>query len=573
MGLRGPRAKGLAVVVIAWATDGTALEVVVPDDHGTIAEALDAVLADPDADDVVIVEQGTYEENVSLPDDVVLRGRETARTFLVGTGEGPVVSAIGTIGSRISNFTIQGHEDGAGMLVSAGSDLVVANNVFAVGDDNTAVVVEDIAAPQFLHNVFFRNGVALNAGGNALAVEGNAFIENAQTFVLVPVDAAGIVDNGFFDNEASALFGSGAVTTAPEFVEPDGLDFHLRPGSPYIDAATGTDVLDDTASDIGAYGGPHAEGVPVPVQDLEVTATGDVSVAVTWSDNPWYRLGGYKLHYDSDRSGTPYEGSDAAAGASPIDVGDVTSFTLEGLSPPGITLDAPVLQPAEPGDRSLALAWSEVESADGYIVHFGPSSIDQNSVDVGDVTRHTLSGLENGTTYRVAVSAYGRPKYFIAVSAYGDFETPPDSALSEEAVAPVGARVESLPSNPISEFPEPVVPHPDLPDENRCFIATAAYGSYGAREVQLLRRFRDRYLMTHAPGRAFIAWYYRHSPRIARALDANGWAKPFARALLLPAVALAGLAVHTSVAMKWLAASALVLLLGWGRGRRKEERL
>jgi hypothetical protein len=35
----------------------------------------------------------------------------------------------------------------------------------------------------------------------------------------------------------------------------------------------------------------------------------------------------------------------------------------------------------------------------------------------------------------------------------------------------------------------------------------------------VLRKFRDRYLLTNAPGKAFVRFYYKHSPPIA---DSSG---------------------------------------------------
>lgn len=49
-----------------------------------------------------------------------------------------------------------------------------------------------------------------------------------------------------------------------------------------------------------------------------------------------------------------------------------------------------------------------------------------------------------------------------------------------------------------------------------CVIATAAYGTPLAAQVGVFRRFRDRFLASHAPGRWLIATYYRHGPWLAR---------------------------------------------------------
>ena len=45
-----------------------------------------------------------------------------------------------------------------------------------------------------------------------------------------------------------------------------------------------------------------------------------------------------------------------------------------------------------------------------------------------------------------------------------------------------------------------------------CYIATMVYGSYDAKEVLILRKFRDEKLKKTVPGKIFIANYYFFSP-------------------------------------------------------------
>ena len=48
-----------------------------------------------------------------------------------------------------------------------------------------------------------------------------------------------------------------------------------------------------------------------------------------------------------------------------------------------------------------------------------------------------------------------------------------------------------------------------------CFIATAAYGTDTARELDILRAFRDEVLLPNSLGAKFVSFYYRTSPPIA----------------------------------------------------------
>jgi hypothetical protein len=93
-----------------------------------------------------------------------------------------------------------------------------------------------------------------------------------------------------------------------------------------------------------------------------------------------------------------------------------------------------------------------------------------------------------------------------------------------------------------------------------CFIATAAYGTPMAEEIQILRQFRDEYLLTNAVGRALVGVYYKVSPPIAEFITEHPNLKPIVRAGLLPAVAMSTVAVNTTPVEKMAIIGLLALV-------------
>jgi len=126
---------------------------------------------------------------------------------------------------------------------------------------------------------------------------------------------------------------------------------------------------------------------------------------------------------------------------------------------------------------------------------------------------------------------------------------------AEAAVELPGATAqEEKPGEPASVAENKVVPAPasepksEAPEKKdwwKCYVATAAYGSYLDPHVSVLREFRDKYLLTNVIGRAFVNAYYEYSPAMAAFIakhealrTATRWAlTPLVMAILHPFIA------------------------------------
>jgi len=80
----------------------------------------------------------------------------------------------------------------------------------------------------------------------------------------------------------------------------------------------------------------------------------------------------------------------------------------------------------------------------------------------------------------------------------------------------------------------------------RCFIATAAYGTETAPELHILRDFRDQVLLENGAGSRFVDAYYKLSPPVADFLAKNDFMRAIVREVLV---------------------DPLVSLLQWSQGR------
>ena len=199
-----------------------------------------------------------------------------------------------------------------------------------------------------------------------------------------------------------------------------------------------------------------------------------------------------------------------------------TNFTAQTITlynPPQAPTDLTV----EAGDGRLMLDWNQSPdlNVDHYNVYYGTISrtdpafsnyyngggTKDSPINAGNVSSYTLSGLENGIAYYVAVET---------VDTQG--------AKSDYSNESSGTPVQTYGLGDISN------------EEGGCFIATAAFGGKDDPQVRSLRIFRDRVLLPNRLGRFWVYKYYQLSPPAARILARFPALRSLVRGLLYPMV-------------------------------------
>lgn len=102
-----------------------------------------------------------------------------------------------------------------------------------------------------------------------------------------------------------------------------------------------------------------------------------------------------------------------------------------------------------------------------------------------------------------------------------------------------------------------------------CFIATAAYGTPLAAEIDTLRAVRDNYLLDNAIGTALVDTYYQVSPPVADVVAKSPLLAALVRVLLVPVIFLGkvALAMPTLTAFVGLSLGVAFMLRRRARGR------
>ena len=78
--------------------------------------------------------------------------------------------------------------------------------------------------------------------------------------------------------------------------------------------------------------------------------------------------------------------------------------------------------------------------------------------------------------------------------------------------------------------------YPSRTSGTGCFIATAAYGTPFANDINILRNWRDHWLLRRRIGRLFVKFYYIFSPSVASNIAKSEVKRAQTRRILKPIV-------------------------------------
>ena len=447
--------------------------------YGTLQGAVDILEASTDETHTLILPIGEYQERVSVASNLTIRGAETFGTRWSSEDAGltALLQVTANVIVEIERITFYSANLGIGLSGQAQAN--IHNNIFAMGSTNTAIESLEESSANLYHNSFHTNGVAFE-GAQSSGVTNNLFYMSTNSILGISSD--NFIGHNHFEGEPDGnRLGSDNTTGSLNFVNHESLDLHLQSTSPVIDGGSqtdGNDALDDSAPDLGAYGGNRMDLIPAPVVGVEVTSTSQLSsnveISIGMDAYTDYQVQGFLLYYDTDESGEPYGGNVTGLGPSPVDLGNNQTASFSNIDLSNDVATANLLS-LTPRNNSLIATWEEVEGATSYELRYrvAGSSSDYEDQTVGVVTQATLSGLTNGVAYEVELRALYQPTIYVALSAYYDqgVQREQTSRLSSSSLT-VPDTLEGQYSASLEATPEETQPYPLLPDTGGgCLLA------------------------------------------------------------------------------------------------------
>lgn len=210
-----------------------------------------------------------------------------------------------------------------------------------------------------------------------------------------------------------------------------------------------------------------------------------------------------------------YITQDAANISNSFKAGDQTSAGLGGSAGQATTAD-----PSQIKYSKIRMYYS---NTGGFSTLTTASAAYDISINLdGGIADRRIKSLNNNQTY-IFLGANkdqaGNVELFSDPSYGGNYY------LMSEALAPVGETQ--------SAQPEAVI---GLLDDQRCFIATAAFGNSEDPQVKILRVFRDKFLISNKLGQHLVSSYYKYSPYFAKKIATSPLVRAIVRFALWPFV-------------------------------------
>jgi len=317
---------------------------------------------------------------------------------------------------------------------------------------------------------------------------------SASTTYYYRVRAYNTNDNSDYSNEANDT-----TLAAPAPAAPSGLSATAASSSG-INLAWTDNSTNENGFRIERKTG--ASGTYSQVASVGTNVTSYADTGLSASTTYYYRVRAYNTNDNSDYSNEANASTSTPAAPAPA-------------APSGLSATAA-------SSSGINLAWTDNSTDEnGFRIErrTGASGTYAQIASVGaNVTSYADTGLSASTTYYYRVRAYN---------------TGGNSDYSNEVYASTSTSAASAPA-----APSPAAAFNGGGGGGFCFIATAAYGSYLAPEVVILRQFRDKHLMTNPAGRKFIDFYYKYSPPLADFIRESQALKAITRLLLTPVIML-----------------------------------